>query len=150
MIEIRNEAIKNLIQQREPMIMVDALYDVNESEADTGLMIANENMFCNDGIFAESGLIEHIAQSASAFVGYKALLANKTPPLGFIGEVKKCRVHFLPRVCDELRTHISLISEVLDVSLFAAETKVSGETAVQCQMKIYIKPSSSFPRKTEY
>jgi len=147
MIEIRNDAIKNLIPQREPMIMVDALCDATESEADTGLTIANENLFCDDGLFTEPGLIEHIAQSASAFIGYKALLTNKTPPLGFIGEVKKCRIHFLPRVGDELRTHISMISEVLEVALFAAETKVNGETAVQCQMKIYIKPSSSTPSK---
>ena len=140
--EIRDEAIKNLIPQREPMIMVDAFYEATESEAETGLTIANNNLFCNDGLFTEPGLIEHIAQSASAFAGYKALLANKPAPTGFIGEVKKCRFHFLPRAGEELRTHIRILTEVLGVSLLTAETIVDGQTVVQCQMKIFITPSS--------
>ena len=165
MIGIRGEAIKHLISQREPMIMVDVFYNATESEADTGFTIENDNLFCNNGLFSESGLIEHIAQSASAFISYKALLdepgliepiasvsildsnkallANRHPLLGFLGEVRKCRIHFLPRVGDELHTHIRILSEVLEVSLFAAETKVVGETAVQCQMKIYVKSSTS-------
>ena len=140
MIEIRNEAIKNLIPQREPMIMVDTFHEATESEANTGLTIANDNLFCYDGLFTEPGLVEHIAQSASAFAGFKALLAKKKPPLGFIGEVKKCWIYFLPRVGDKLQTHIRILTEVLNVSLLAAETIVNGEIAVQCQMKIYITP----------
>jgi len=142
MIEIRDEAIKNLLPQREPMLMVDAFYEASDLEADTGLTIANNNLFCNDGLFTEPGLIEHIAQSASAFAGYKALLANKPAPTGFIGEVKKSRIHFLPRAGDVLCTHICILKEILGVTLLSAETIVDGKTVVQCQMKIFITPSS--------
>ena len=135
---IKHEAIKELIPQRDPIIMIDTFYDATESEADTGFTISDDTLFCDDGFLTEPGLIEHIAQSASAFAGYKAKVANKTTPLGFIGEVKKCRIHFLPRVGDELRTHIRILSEVLGVSLLTAETKVNGVMAVQCQMKIFI------------
>ena len=140
MSEIRGEGIKDLIPQRYPMIMLDTFYGATESEADTGLIVTSENLFCSDGFFMEPGLIEHIAQSASAFAGYKAKVKNKPTPIGYIGEVKKFRINFLPRTGDKLFTHIRIISEVLGVSLLAAETKVGGEIAALCQMKIFIKP----------
>ena len=140
MSEIKGEGIKELIPQRFPVIMVDTFYGATDSEADTGLTVADDNLFCSEGFFAEPGIIEHIAQSASAFAGYKAKVKNKPAPVGFIGEVKKFRINFLPRTGDKLLTHIRIVSEVLGVSLLTAETKVDGEIAAQCQMKIFIKP----------
>jgi 3-hydroxymyristoyl/3-hydroxydecanoyl-(acyl carrier protein) dehydratases len=138
--EIKGEGIKELIPQRHPIIMVDTFYGATETEADTGLTIAEDNLFCRDGFFIEPGLVEHIAQSASAFAGYKAKVKNEPTPIGFIGEVKKFRINFMPRTCDVLHTHIRIISEVLGVSLLTAETMVGEEIAAQCQMKIFIKP----------
>jgi len=140
MVNIRGEAIKALIPQREPMLLLDVFYDATETEAETGLTVSEDNLFCWDGWLKEPGLVEHIAQSASAFAGYKAKLANRQTPLGFIGEVRKCRIHFLPKVGDELRTTIRILTEVLGVSLLSAETKANGATVVQCQMKIFVQP----------
>ncbi|MDR2681304.1 MAG: hydroxymyristoyl-ACP dehydratase [Tannerella sp.] len=139
--EIRGEGIKTLIPQREPVIMVDAFYGATESEADTELVVSDDNLFCSEGCFTEPGLVEHIAQSASALAGYRAKVENRPAPLGFIGEVKNFHIHFLPHTGDKLCTHIRIISEALGVSLLAGETKVNGEAAVQCRMKIFIKPS---------
>jgi predicted hotdog family 3-hydroxylacyl-ACP dehydratase len=138
MVNLKYEAIEELIPQRHPVIMLDTFFDATESEADTGLTITKDNLFCNDGLFEEPGLIEHIAQSASAFAGYKSKWANEPTPLGFIGEIKKCQIYFLPKTGDELRTHIRILSEALGISLLTAETKVNDQIAVQCQMKIYI------------
>jgi hypothetical protein len=138
---IKGEAIKQLIAQREPAIMVDTLYGATDTEADTGLSVTGGLYFCCGGILCEPGLVEHIAQSASAFAGYKARLAHQPAPTGILGEVRKCRFHFLPRTGDVLRTHIRVLSEAMDVTLLEAETKVNGETAVQCQMKIVAKPA---------
>ncbi|MDR3251933.1 MAG: hydroxymyristoyl-ACP dehydratase [Tannerella sp.] len=135
------EDIRDLIPQRAPMIMIDAFYGATESDADTGLTVSGDNLFCDGGRFTEPGLIEHIAQSASAFAGYNARAKNEPAPLGMIGEVKKFRINFLPAVGDELRTHIHILSEILGVSLLAAETIVNGEIAARCNMKIFIKPA---------
>jgi len=135
---VSGNAIKELIPQRDPMIMIDTFYEATASEADTGFTVSDTTLFCDGVFFTEPGLIEHIAQSASAFAGYKAKIAHEPTPLGFIGEVKKCRIHFLPRVGDGLRTHIRILSEALGVSLLAVETKVNGVTAVEGQMKIFI------------
>ncbi|MDR1524789.1 MAG: hydroxymyristoyl-ACP dehydratase [Tannerella sp.] len=141
MAEIKGEGIKELIPQREPIIMVDAFYGATESEADTGLVVSDDNLFCSEGCFTEPGLVEHIAQSASAFAGYKAKIENKPAPVGFIGEIREFRIHFLPHTGDKLCTHICIITEALGVSLLTAETKVNGAVAARCRMKIFIKPS---------
>ncbi|MDR2773615.1 MAG: hydroxymyristoyl-ACP dehydratase [Tannerella sp.] len=143
MAEIKEENIniRELILQREPIIMLDAFYGATESEADTGFVVSDDNLFCSDGYLMEPGVVEHIAQSASAFAGYKAKAGNMPTPVGYIAEVKNFRIHFLPHVGDCLRTHIHIVSEILGVSLLTAETKVEEEVVARCRMKIFIKPS---------
>lgn len=133
------EQIKELIPQRNPIIMVDTFYDATDVECHTGLTIKYDNLFCENGNFIEPGLIEHIAQSASAFAGHKAKVNNMPTPVGFIGEIKKFKLGHCPKCGDKLFTTIRTISEVMNVSLIATETQVNGEVVADCQMKIYIK-----------
>jgi len=133
------DRILSLIPQRAPIMMLDAFYEGSETEACTGLTVQPDNMFCVDGLFTEPGLIEHIAQSASAHAGYKALCKQKTAPLGFIGEIKKFRVFRLPAVGEQLRTSVIVLSEVFNISLITAEIKADDELIASCQMKIFVK-----------
>ena len=78
-----NYDIKSLIPQREPILLVDALVGVEGDMARTQLTVRRDNSFVgDDGLLAEPGLIEHIAQSASAFAGYKAMEAGASRTAG--------------------------------------------------------------------
>lgn len=134
-----NEEIKRFIPQREPIFMVDKLFEADHVHAVTGLTISSGNMFVQDGLFIESGLIEHSAQSASVLVGYEAYKENKPAPVGYIGEVKKAKFHKLPAVGSELITTIDVVSEVDDLSLVKAAVKANGDVVFECQMKIFVK-----------
>lgn len=73
--------ITRLIPQREPILMVDRLERVEGDSAGTLFCIREDNFFLEaDGRLAEIGVIEHIAQSASALFGYKAALAGVSEP----------------------------------------------------------------------
>lgn len=134
------EGIKELIPQRHPIMMVDTFYDATEMECNTGLTILKDNIFCEKGSLLEPGIIEHIAQSASAHAGYKEKLKNSlNPPIGYIGEVKKFKLFRKPNVGEHLRTNIKIASEVMNVSLIKTETRVNEEIIASCQMKIFIK-----------
>lgn len=135
----KGEQIKDLIPQRFPIMMVDTMYDANETECISGLTIAQDNFFCVDGYFLEPGLIEHIAQSASAHAGVKAKMKNEETSVGYIGEVKKFKLGSKPKVGSSLVTTIRIVSEVQNVSLIKAETKVGDEVVASCQMKIFIR-----------
>ncbi len=132
--------IKELLLQRAPILMVDALTVVSGDEAHTSFAVRPGNYFLgDDGKMEAVGLIEHIAQSASAFAGYMAKLAGAVePPIGYIGEVKNFRCHRLPQVGDELLTTIRMGEELNGITLLSGETFINGELAAETQMKIYI------------
>ena len=132
--------IKSLIPQREPILLVDALVGVEGGAVRTRLTVRRDNCFVGeDGLLAEPGLVEHIAQSASAFAGYKAMEARASePPGGYIGVVRKFRGYRCPRVGEELQTTVTFGPEVGGVSVLTGETCVGEETVACTQMKIYV------------
>ncbi len=137
--------IEKLIPQRAPIRMVDALTDATADEATTTLTIAPDCIFlAADGRMEPCGLVEHIAQSASALAGHISLSAGATePPVGFIGEVKKFRCHVRPAAGDVLTTHVRLGDEVNGVRIVVGETHVGETLAAETQMKIYIEPEEN-------
>lgn len=133
--------ILRLLPQREPMLMVDELCDADEHSAVTRLSVRPNNMFlCADGMLECVALIENIAQSASAFVGYKTLIAGgKTSPTGYIGEVRKFNCTQRPHVGDTLTTKIQMGAEAEGVSLLEGQVFVADKLVAETQMKIYVK-----------
>lgn len=132
--------IKTFIPQREPVIMVDELMEVAGDTAVTRLTVRSDNYFLDgDGVLTEAGMLEHIAQSASAVAGYRAIAAGAAvPPVGYIGEVKRFNCYSLPRIGDELRTTVTIGAEVAGVTVITGETRVSGTVMTNTQMKIFI------------
>lgn len=133
--------IKQLIPQRSPIMMVDELLCVNGDEAQCRLTIREDNFFLeSDGLIAEVGIIEHIAQSASAFAGYRAIDAGATePPVGYIGEVKNFHLSQRPAVGDVLITTITMGPTVDGVTIISGECKrEDGEAVADTRMKIYV------------
>lgn len=135
----QGEDIKKLIPQRDPIMMVDMIYSVDGEIAETGLTLTDNNFFIeNDGRIAEPGLIEHIAQSASAFAGHKAIANGLPTPVGYIGEVKKFHCYNRPAIGAVLRTTVEMGAEVNGVTLLVGKTTVDGEVVADTQMKIFI------------
>ena len=134
-----NEELFKLMPQRDPIVMVDKIFDAEGDTAHTGLLVKPENYFIEeDGKMAEPGLIEHIAQSASAFMGHKALLAGEPLPVGYIGEVKKFHCYVRPAVGDELTTTVTLGAEINGVTLMTGETRCGETVVADTQMKLFV------------
>lgn len=138
-----NVDIRRLIPQRDPIMMVDTLAEVDEDSgvALTHLTVRADNFFIHrDGLLSECGLIEHMAQSASAFAGYKVLSEKGTgdPPKGLIGEVKRFNCHRRPALGETLDTTITFGIEVAGVTLLTGETRVNGELIADTRMKIAV------------
>lgn len=136
---IEGEGILQLIPQRPPIVMVDRFYGIEEASSYAGLTIVLGNIFCQNGLFQEAGVIEHIAQSAAARIGYVYSQKKEAVPLGFIGSVDKLNIYRLPEVGHELFTEITIIQEVGDITLIAAQVKVDETLIAKCRMKIFLK-----------
>jgi len=122
-------------------MMVDELLKVVGDECTCRLTVREDNFFLEeDGQMAEPGVIEHIAQSASAFAGYRAVAEGATePPVGYIGEVKNFRLYRRPRLGDDLQTTIAMGATVAGVTIINGTTFVGEETIAETQMKIFVR-----------
>lgn len=122
--------------------MVDGFVETGNDGAVTCLMVREDNFFMQeDGLMAETGLIENIAQSASAVAGWRAVQAGATePPVGYIGEIRKFRCHRLPHAGEQLLTTVTFGPEVDGVTLITGEVRVNDEVVATARMKIYIMP----------
>lgn len=132
--------IEQLIPQRAPILNIDSILHIAGNTATTQLFINNDNFFLDEeGFFSESGIMEHIAQSASAIAGYQALAKGATvPPIGYIGEIKNFKVYNHPRVGDLLTTTITIGPEVEHITLIEGAVKIHSEICAETKMKIFI------------
>ncbi len=136
------EEVLRLIPQRAPIVMVDRLLDADGDMCHTGLSVSSENYFIEtDGKLAETGLIEHIAQSASAFAGYRYLLKNLPAPIGYIGEIKNFVCMERPAIGAELTTDIVFEAEAEGITLMSGKTSCEGRPIASTRMKIFVEPA---------
>lgn len=133
--------IEDLIPQRPPIMMVDEVLAVEGDDCVCRLAIRKDNFFLEpDGMMAEPGVIEHIAQSASAFAGVRAVAAGATePPVGYIGEVKNFHLMRRPGLGEVLTTTVTMGPEVQGVTIISGTTRVSDEIIADTQMKIFVR-----------
>ena len=130
--------IEELIPQRKPIVMVDRLTGIEEGISHTELEVREDNLFVEAGCMSECGVIEHVAQSAAARIGYLFRERGEEVPIGYIGSVNRFELGRLPRVGERLETTIRILQEVFQVSLIEAEVKVVDEVVATTQMKIFL------------
>lgn len=131
--------VESLIPQRSPFVMVHELSDYSENHLVSGFEIKEENILIQDGIFQASGLVEHQAQSVALHTGYKYHLLGKEAPTGYIGAIKSFEAIALPKVGDHLKTEVTILNEVMGVTLVDIITKLNNEVIASSQMKTVVK-----------
>lgn len=118
--------------------MVDEFLGMQDNVSKTRFVVRNDNIFVNDGIFSECGLIEHIAQSAAARVGHVFKSNNKPIPIGYIGSVNNFEIKDFPKVGDVISTDIEIIQEVFNITLIQAHCYINDVEIASCKMKIFL------------
>ena len=131
--------ILDLLPQHPPFVMVDKLLYYDDITTTTSLTICEDNIFVENNEFTESGIIENIAQTCAARMGYlNKYIANDTVKIGFIGSIKNLIIEELPKVGDLLTTTIEVVSEVFAITLVNAKVEVDDKLIASCEMKISI------------
>lgn len=133
-----------LIPQKPPIVMIDTLWHNDETTTISGFTVLEDNIFCENGVFAEPGLIENIAQTAALRVGYMVSLKEKNgekvnPPVGYIGAIKRLLIHQLPPIGSILKTEVIVQQIIFDVTLIAAKVMLNDTVLAECEMKIFLK-----------
>jgi predicted hotdog family 3-hydroxylacyl-ACP dehydratase len=133
---IEDIALKELIPQRPPFVMIDRLLSSDAVYSVTELEVRSDNLFVDNGRLTASGIVENIAQTCAARVGYINLSNGETVKIGVIGSISNLNIARTPRVGEHLVTTIQLLEEVFQVTLVEAIVRSGEEELARCNMKI--------------
>ena len=126
------------IPQKPPMVMVDRLLEIVDKTTVTTFLIREDNVFCENGVFREPGLIENMAQTAAAGVGAKPGNRGDKAPLGFIGGVRHLKIEDFPKVGQEITTRVTVLHEVFDATIIQGEVFLNDRLIAGCELKIFL------------
>lgn len=138
--QLRAIDIHELLPQQDPFVMIGCLTQIDEVRTVTETVISPQNIFVDDGQFSASGLIENIAQSCAARIGFvnKYILHNGIQ-IGVIGAVKNFQVVSLPKAGQTINTTVDTVSEVFGMTLAKATVTCEGEVLATTEIKIGVR-----------
>lgn len=134
--DISTVNVLDLIPQRPPFIMIDCLTHFDPVITSSRFTVRDNNLFFSEGRLLASGLIENIAQTCAARIGYINRLSNEVIKLGFIGAVRNLKIYKTPLAGDTIYTTITVKEEVFQMTLVDAVVKLNDETIAEAEMKI--------------
>ena len=134
--KIENIDILALIPQRPPFVLVDRLTKCTNRLAVTEFIVPKDNIFVENKQLSFCGLVENVAQSCAARLGYKNLKTATPIKIGVIGSINNFYFERLPCVGEKLITSIEIREEVFSVILINATISIDGIEIAHSDMKI--------------
>lgn len=145
--------IQNYLPHRAPMLMVDLILDIDTNFVETVFLIKEDNIFVDNGIFIEAGLIENTAQTCSSIVGKKYFFEEdgteneNVNVIGFISALKNLKIHELPKVGDSISTKATLVSKFVgdDYTLctMSCQSLLEDKILLECEINLFIQKTIS-------
>ena len=119
--------------------MVDELVRAEANLAVTRFTILQDNLFLMSRRLGEPGLVENIAQTIAAMVGYNCFLKNIPVPIGYIAAVKDLKIAALPAEGSVIETTVIITNQVMDVTVVKGKVELAGNVICSCEMKVVAK-----------
>jgi len=130
--------LRGLIPQRDPIVMVSSLETYTQTTLLSSFLVEESCLFIHRGELAESGLIEHMAQSVALHTGYSYFLQDQEAPVGYIGAIQRVEISKLPTLGKRIYSDVQILQEFMGVTLVEIITKLEGGIIANAQMKTVI------------
>lgn len=120
--------------------MVGRLLHFDERVTMTEFVVNADNFFVECGRFTAEGLLENIAQTCAARIGYvNKYILQKNIQIGVIGAIRKAEVESLPHAGDTIVTRVEVMEEIFGMTLAQAEVTQNNQTLMRAEMKIAVR-----------
>lgn len=141
-------SIRAFLPHREPMLMVDDIIKLKGDFIETTFDINESNIFIENGVLSEIGIIENAAQTSSGIVCGPHFEANESNEnyrvMGYISKIKHVDIMKLPPVNSQLNTKGELISKHQVGEMYSCEMKcftyLNSERIAACFFNLIIHP----------
>lgn len=132
--------IHELLPQQEPFVMVGCLTHFDKVRTTTQTTIKPDNLFVDNGKFSACGLMENVAQTCAARIGYvNKYILQKDVQIGYIGALRNFEIHSLPLVGETITTAVDVVEEVFGLILATATVTCGSATLATATIKIALK-----------
>ena len=145
--------IKKYLPHRLPMLMVDFILVMDDEKVETIFEIKKGNIFIQNKVFTEVGLIENAAQTCSSIVAKDYFVdANNQDKenvdvVGFISAIKTLKIHKLPKAGVTIKTIATLVSKFVtnEYSLCTMNCKTfhEEELLLEGEINLFIQANNS-------
>lgn len=137
---LRSIDVHELLPQQEPFVMISRLTQFDMFRTVTETTITENNIFVDNGCFTASGLIENIAQTCAARIGYvNKYILKKGIQIGFIGAIRNLQIHDLPKVNDTITTTVDVQEEIFGMTLANSTVQLGKNFLLTGELKIALK-----------
>ena len=137
---LRSIDVRSVLPQQEPFVMIDRLVHFEMMTSTTETEIRDTNIFVDEGRFSASGMMENIAQTCAARVGfYNKYILHKDVQVGFIGAVRNYVINECPEVGSLIRTKVDILEEVFGMTLANAEVRCGDKVIATAEIKLSVR-----------
>ena len=139
---IRSIDVHTVLPQQEPFVMIGCMTHFEMTTSTTETLIREDNIFVDNGCFSASGMMENIAQTCAARVGYyNKHILHKDVQVGFIGAVRNYSIKALARVGQIITTKVDIVEEVFGMTLANAEVRCGEQLLATAEIKLSVRNS---------
>lgn len=137
-IPFQNIDIKTLIPQRPPFVLIDKLLFADLTKAISSWKIEPTSLFVDNNILSPSAVLENIAQTAAAHLGYINIYSNENQEvkIGLVGAVSNLEIFDSIYVNDILTTEVQILEQIADLKLISAKVTRNNDLLATAEMKI--------------
>ncbi|MBQ8863343.1 MAG: pseudouridylate synthase [Rikenellaceae bacterium] len=137
---LRSIDVHTVLPQQEPFVMIDTLTHFEMTTSTTETVIRPENIFVDNGCFSGAGMMENIAQTCAARIGfYNKYILKKEVQVGFIGAIRNYVVGELPPVGATITTKVDILEEIFGMTLANAVVECNGKVAATAEIKLSVR-----------
>lgn len=124
--------------------MISRLEHFDHQHVVTSLVIDDANLFVENGQLSAEGLIENVAQTCAARIGYiNHYILRKGIQIGFIGAIRNLVVNILPDEGLEITTEVEIQEEIFGMILAQAVVRQGDRVLLTTEMKISVKEDAA-------
>jgi 3-hydroxymyristoyl/3-hydroxydecanoyl-(acyl carrier protein) dehydratase len=136
---LRSIDIHTVLPQQEPFVMVGKLVHFEMGTSTTETVVKEDNMFVDNGYFSPCGIMENIAQTCAARIGfYNKYILLREVEIGYIGAIRDYVILGKAKVGSLIRTTVDVIEEVFGMTLATATVRCYDRIIATGQVKLAV------------
>lgn len=132
--------ISDYLPQRHPFILVDEIVEADEKMCRTHYDITSDNMMVEEGELTEGGLIENLAQTCAAHIGFVEIHIRKSKKIriGLVGAVKHCTIMRYPKIGETITTEVQEEQVFGEMSSYSAIMRKGEEVIAKGELQVVL------------